>query len=199
LRDDFPYELEKAGFKTGAELGVQNGLYSEQLLKHWPSCERLYLIDIWKQQENYFDGANVPQHLQDRAYANTMQKVSPFGNKTVVILRMFTTEAAKHIPDDSLDFVYVDARHDYCGVMEDLQNYYPKLKVGGYMAGHDYKTAAEVRLINKGEDWSVCSNGTRNEGSVKGAVDEFMKQKGVTKLYVTKELWASWLFIKTYA
>jgi hypothetical protein len=156
------------------------------------------LIDIWKTQKNYFDGANVAQAFQDQAYANTVRKLSPFANKTV-ILRMFTTEAAKLIPDESLDFVYIDARHDYCGVMEDLQNYYPKVKVGGYVSGHDYKTAAEVRLMDSSQNWGVCANGTRNEGSVKGAVDEFMAKKNITKLTVTKDAWPSWLFIKTYA
>jgi hypothetical protein len=29
-------------------------------------------------------------------------------------------------------------RHDYCGVMEDLVAYWPKLRSGGIIAGHDY-------------------------------------------------------------
>ena len=29
-------------------------------------------------------------------------------------------QAAEQIPDGSLDYVYVDARHDYCGVKEDI-------------------------------------------------------------------------------
>jgi hypothetical protein len=187
-----PY-LESHKFETGAELGVQNGLFSFEILKKWPSCKKFYLIDIWKPQENYFDGANVPQHLQDQAYQNTIRRLSPFKNK-IQILRMLTSEAVHLIPDNSLDFIYIDARHDYCGVMEDLVKYWPKLRKnvsGSVIAGHDYKTAAEVRLINKGEDWGVCANGTRHEGSVKGAVDDFFKKK---KLQITNELWASWIF-----
>ena len=33
---------------------------------------------------------------------------------------------------------YIDARHDYCGCSEDIQNWWPKVKPGGIMAGHDY-------------------------------------------------------------
>ena len=195
-RDNFASILQTLNFTIGAELGVQSGLYSEQILRHWPSCTLFYLIDIWKPQENYFDGANVPQNLQDQAYDNTLRRLSPFKNKTKV-LRMLTTDAAKFIPDDSLDFIYIDARHDYCGVMEDLENYYPKLKLNGILAGHDYKTAAEVKLADSSQDWAVCANGTRHEGAVKGAVDDFRNKMNITsKLYITNECWASWLFFK---
>ena len=34
---------------------------------------------------------------------------------------MYSTEAAKQMKRESLDFAYIDARHDYCGVREDLE------------------------------------------------------------------------------
>lgn len=30
-------------------------------------------------------------------------------------------DAVKQIPDRSLDFIYLDARHDYCAVKEDME------------------------------------------------------------------------------
>jgi len=194
-RDQLPFLLESAKFHVGAELGVQQGLFAEHILKHWPSCTKFYLIDIWAHQKNYVDGANVGDKEQDLVYRKALNRMAPFRNKTI-ILRNFTKDAAKLIPDGSLDFVYVDARHDYCGVMEDLTSYYPKLKPGGYMAGHDYKTAAEVRIMDRSQDWGICGDGTRNEGSVKGAVDDFMKKLGIKKLYLTDEAWTTWMFIK---
>ena len=50
----------------------------------------------------------------------------------------WSADAAKTVPDDSLDFVYLDARHDFNGVFEDLSVWWPKLKMGGILAGHDY-------------------------------------------------------------
>ncbi len=40
--------------------------------------------------------------------------------------------------DQSLDFVYLDARHDFQGVFSDLIAWWPKLRIGGVIAGHDY-------------------------------------------------------------
>ena len=45
---------------------------------------------------------------------------------------------AVHIPDKSLDMVYLDAAHYEDGVLADLKVYYPKVKPGGIIAGHDY-------------------------------------------------------------
>ena len=36
-------------------------------------------------------------------------------------MKMYSTQAATLLHNISLDFVYIDARHDYCGVMEDLE------------------------------------------------------------------------------
>lgn len=44
--------------------------------------------------------------------------------------------------------------HDYCGVMEDLQAYWPKLRSGGIFAGHDYIDAHYHALKATNQDWS---------------------------------------------
>ena len=52
--------------------------------------------------------------------------------------RDFSVQAASDFEDNTLDFVYVDARHDYAGALEDMVAWWPKLKDGGLMAGHDF-------------------------------------------------------------
>lgn len=71
-----------------------------------------------------------------------------------------------------------DARHDYCGVAEDLELWWPKVKPGGIFAGHDYIDAAGVKAVHPQEDWGLCQNGTRHEGAVEGAVRDFAEQVG---------------------
>lgn len=72
--------------------------------------------------------------------------------------RMLTSEAAELIPDGSLDFVYVDARHDYCGCLKDLETYWPKLRPGGLMAGHDYVDASQAPSSPTAPvDWTLCA------------------------------------------
>ncbi len=55
--------------------------------------------------------------------------LAAFSKKTV-FKRMMTVNAAAEVEDESLDFIYVDARHDECGVAEDLALWWPKLRKG---------------------------------------------------------------------
>jgi predicted O-methyltransferase YrrM len=47
--------------------------------------------------------------------------------------------------DGEYGFVYIDAVHDYEHVKQDIKNYLPKVKAGGYIGGHDYDNEG-VRL-----------------------------------------------------
>ncbi|GBG00585.1 hypothetical protein Rsub_13297, partial [Raphidocelis subcapitata] len=49
-RSDLARLVEERGFKVGAELGVQRGIFAAAMLRNWPSCEKYYLVDIWAQQ-----------------------------------------------------------------------------------------------------------------------------------------------------
>jgi hypothetical protein len=56
----------------------------------------------------------------------------------VTVLQMTSEEASKTYADNSLDAVFIDAAHDYANVKLDILSWYPKLKSGGIMMGHDY-------------------------------------------------------------
>ena len=47
--------------------------------------------------------------------------------------------AAEEFEDDSLDCVYIDADHSYAGCTADIKFWYPKVRVGGIISGHDYR------------------------------------------------------------
>ena len=69
--------------------------------------------------------------------------------------------AARLFSDASLDWVHLDARHDYASVKADIEAWLPKIKAGGWLSGDDYneqKWPAVVQavkdLIPLAEPWS---------------------------------------------
>ena len=50
----------------------------------------------------------------------------------------FSLTAASEIPDNSLDYIYIDGNHEYEYVKSDISTYLPKMKKGSIMAGHDF-------------------------------------------------------------
>jgi Methyltransferase domain len=132
---------------TGAEVGVQTGAFSQSILSDWTSCTKFYLVDLWKHQENYHDHANANDQVQEQYFETTKTALQAYENKTI-FLRMTSVEAASHVPNQTLDFVYIDARHDYCGVKEDLNAYWPKLRPGGIMAGYVSRREFALPMTN---------------------------------------------------
>lgn len=122
----------------GAEIGVNEGEFAEFFMSRWP-CRAYHLVDPWTEQDKnvYDDKNNQPQAVQDSKLAIVRARLAQFGERAV-FHRTYSTIAAGQIADASLDFVYIDARHDYNGVLEDLLAWWPKLKVGGVLAGHDF-------------------------------------------------------------
>jgi hypothetical protein len=50
----------------------------------------------------------------------------------------FPNDAARALPDDHLDWVYIDADHTDEFVKQDLELFFGKVKPGGYLLGDDY-------------------------------------------------------------
>lgn len=114
-----------------AEVGVLRGQYSVRLNATLVPKE-LHLIDSWgKHLASFADYTSfTPQH-----WLEIMEKVQR-KLPNAKLHRTLSTEGAKEFPDNYFDFIYIDADHDRC--YEDLVAWYPKLKNGGIIAGHDY-------------------------------------------------------------
>lgn len=123
---------------TAAEVGVAKGDFSEHILTHWRG-RRLISVDPWLEMapEEYIDACNTSQDSMEASYETTRRRLAQFGERSE-IWRQLSTEAAERIPPGTLDFVYIDARHTYDGVMEDLDAWFPLVRPGGIIAGHDY-------------------------------------------------------------
>ena len=60
-------------------------------------------------------------------------------------MRMRSGDAASRFATESLDLVFVDGDHSVPGCYADLELWYPKVKPGGILIGHDCLPDREVR------------------------------------------------------
>jgi Methyltransferase domain len=136
-RADFGHilnELKLVG--VGVEVGVFRGEFTEMLLRNWMGS-LLILVDPWRHLPNYFDSWNLTNSEMEENYRFTIARLSPYLDR-IHILRKMSQEAVLDVADGSCDFIYIDANHSYEAVSADLRAWYPKLRSGGMMAGHDY-------------------------------------------------------------
>jgi hypothetical protein len=82
---------------------------------------------------------------KDWIWESFKANIEPVKN-IITPIRNPSLEAAAMYPDESLDFVFIDASHDYVNVTNDITAWYPKVKsITGIMAGHDYSWGPEVK------------------------------------------------------
>jgi FkbM family methyltransferase len=178
-RDELPLLLNKRRlFGCGVEVGVKEGEYSETLLHGWRG-RHLISVDPWLEDDPsaYVDIANVPQSQHETFYRTACARLARFGDRSSV-WRMTSIEAAERLPRHGLDFVYIDARHDYAAVMEDLAVWFDKVRPGGIIAGHDY----------------VDGTFPAGEFGVRSAVDEFFSSRGIpVHATLLDEPWLTWI------
>jgi hypothetical protein len=128
-------ELE---FNIGAEIGVDQGIYSEVLCKANLGLS-LHGIDSWKAYKGYSDYTSQA-HI-DANKADALKRLAPY-NYTIV--QKFSMEAVKDYPDGCFDFVYIDGNHEFLHVTEDIFHWSRKVRKGGILAGHDYRRTSNL-------------------------------------------------------
>lgn len=94
-------------------------------------------VDTWKGSEEHLSSYIKTVDDEENLYKEFLHNIAPVKH-VITPVRMPSTEASKLYPNESLDFVFIDAGHDYQSVTDDLTNWYPKIKTGGIIAGHDY-------------------------------------------------------------
>lgn len=133
-RDQLGGLFKELGFKIGAEIGVCNGTYSKILLEAHPDLQ-LYGIDpftVYKEYTDYRRKSTV-----DAYHAKAENDLAPYKDRYTFI-KKFSTDAVKDFEDNSLDFVYIDANHEFTYVADDIHLWSRKVRPGGIIAGHDY-------------------------------------------------------------
>ena len=96
----------------------------------------LLCVDHWK-------GSDEDAHKADpdrkRLFSLFKENIAPLIKAHVQIkpIRSDSAQAAHLFEDESVDFVWIDAAHDYDSVKADIQAWWPKVKQGGTIGGDD--------------------------------------------------------------
>jgi hypothetical protein len=136
--------------KLGAEIGVKKGQFTAYMLKHFPQLT-MVAVDPWEPQP----GANEDYLGWDfDAIYETYLENTKLYRARIREFKGYSHEAADCVSDHSLDFVFIDAQHDYLSVKLDIKLWLPKVKPGGLISGHDYaeKFPGVVQAVNEAFD-----------------------------------------------
>lgn len=160
---DLVYKLAVNKFSddsTFVEIGSWMGKSASclgQLIKESKKNIKVFAVDTFEGSEEHTEIVNDIRNnstslleifQRNMSLCEVDDIVSPIQGRSLDIASQFD--------DESIDFIFIDASHDYENVLADITAWYPKLKPGGLIAGDDY---------------ALCWSG------VIQAVDEYFKNK----------------------
>lgn len=187
-RDDMAKLFRELNFRTGLEVGVFKGKFSATLAEANPQAQ-VYGVDAWKLDAHPpgVFGHGTTQYYFDQCYLETLERTKNYKNYTII--KDLSVNAAKNFADNSLDFVYIDAGHDFLNFTLDLTSWLPKVRPGGIMSGHDWAYYPFEKYIH-----------------VKYVLQAYMKCYNIKPFFVigsqekkegtTRDRWRSWMFVK---
>jgi len=129
------------------ELGVYKGDNFMEMISHEPKLA--VAVDSWKNDGVHSSrDASYSQEELKKQYAYFKSRVRDLS--FVQIIQRKTVQAAKRFSDEYFDFVYIDADHSVEGCYSDITSWYPKVKPGKFLVGHDYhRRFGVVDAVNK--------------------------------------------------
>ncbi len=178
-RDDLPEFFKKMGYKVGAEIGVEKGIFAENICK---AGLKLYAIDPWMNYDGYYEKGFNDEAMEEN-YKEAKNRLASYDCN---IIHKTSMEAVKDFKDGSLDFVYIDGNHGFKFVTEDIWEWSKKVRRGGAISGHDYYSSRRPFHMD-----------------VKYVLDGYTKAAKLSKWYVLgkrfkdkRDKFRSWFWIK---
>lgn len=185
----FPALIDKLELQVGAEIGVDKGGFSAHLLGK-SQLKTLYCIDTWQDD---FGSDHKPGYYDakgDNRYNEAIANLKEFGDRAIPMRGIgvdMANQFAHEHPGEQIDFCYIDGDHTYEGVYADIRAWLPKLRIGGIIAGHDYKDGPKSGITG--------FNGVQLPFGVKTVVDGVCTRYGYQLRAVGGRI-LSWFFVK---
>lgn len=157
------------------ELGVAAGANLWWLVKH-AHPNYVLAIDCWSEEICPF--YNQAKHdNQHNRVIKIFSKAHKWAGTEMEIVKGDHNDLAVNYEDESFDFVYIDSDHQYEPTVNDIRIWWPKVRSGGILAGHDYNSRNKLYGVVE-------------------AVDEFVEANNIKYFYTTKEYPKSWIILK---
>ena len=134
FRYDTLIEKIKANdLKIGVEIGVKRG---ENVTKVLTACPDFvfHAVDCWDPKLQYINWTKGAQVVNEQFFN---RKLRHFPGR-LIKHKGYSLPVSAEFENESLDLIFIDGDHSYEGCKADIEAWLPKLKIGGFMAGHDY-------------------------------------------------------------
>jgi predicted O-methyltransferase YrrM len=140
--------ISSKNFKILVELGVWKG-HSISYLASKNKNSEIYAVDLWERIVDYpgfnLNSEKMLEHIKqiDKIYNEYLELTET--RNIINDIQSYTWDAANLFNNNEVDFVFIDAGP--CD--KNIKAWYPKIRKGGIIAGHDYNFPTVKKIVKK--------------------------------------------------
>lgn len=144
----FYTEIANRRYETLVEVGVWKGhsiSFLARKIKELGYEPKIYAVDLFEDaiEEEWNKNLKEEISLITDIYNKVLENNEV--RDMITDVKGLSWEMANNFEDNSIDFVFVDAGHEYESVVKDINAWLPKIKKGGIISGHDYFNPCGVK------------------------------------------------------
>jgi len=146
---------ESVMVEVGSWMG-QSTAFAADLIKYNKLPVKFYAVDTWEGSPNEKHHQQVVAQNGGSIFDIWQENMVRCGVQDFVTpIKKPSVEAAQDFADGSIDFVFIDAAHDYDSVKSDIQSWLCKVKGGGCIGGHDINELGVRKAVVEqfGDKW----------------------------------------------
>lgn len=117
------------------EIGSYRGVSSEVFAIF---CKTVFCVDIWDGNRNDLSAYNMPYTDKHPLSPEEEFDIMNQEYSNIIKLKAYSVDACQNFSNDTLDAIYIDGDHSFDGFTQDIKNWAPKVKLDGYVSGHDW-------------------------------------------------------------
>ncbi len=122
--------IKKHNVKTYVEVGVFNAVNLINVYKN-SNLTKVYGVD------NYIN--NDDWQTIEELNKIKIEAIDRMKKNGIIFYENSSLDASKLFDDKSIDMIFIDADHSYKGCKEDIEVWYPKIRDGGIISGHNFE------------------------------------------------------------
>jgi hypothetical protein len=155
---------------VAAEIGVDEGTTSGWLLG-WHRTLWLVMVDPWRvpDADSSYGLTGDTAAIRSQGKHDKCKKLAKartaLAGPRAEIYADFSVNVSEEFSDGHFDLVFIDGDHSFEGVREDIEAWWPKVRKGGWIGGHDYLKTGNFPGVHKAVDMSFGDNVELDEDS----------------------------------